>query len=360
LSWNADGVLADPLLRGHVLPVSTFTVDWMHCVLSNGVFAVEIFLFLKACKQCLDLSWSDVDNMVSSQRCFPKARNLSGRALKGIFSATRANASSSSESVKFGASELLSVYSLVRHLAELHFSHQPNLQREYASFLAACDVVDGIQRAKKGRGDADAIARAMQCHVRLHREAYGDDYIIPMHHFMHHVPPQLRRDGICIDAFVVERKHCKVKACASPVRNTSCYEKTILCRCGIEQDRALSTLHVGDALRGESCDFPELASEMQAKSARVSESLVVRGSTHSRGDAVLHAGGAGFVEAAADLDSRLHLLVSTLLLSTRLTAHSARWTRVADVGLEVWPAENVTQVVCWYVDDDGAVVILEC
>lgn len=46
--YSQHGLLFDPLVRPIFKPVSSFTHDWMHCILSNGVFATCMFSWLEA------------------------------------------------------------------------------------------------------------------------------------------------------------------------------------------------------------------------------------------------------------------------------------------------------------------------
>ena len=47
-AYSKCGLLFDPLLRPMLKPVSSFTHDWMHCILSNGVFATTMHSWLDA------------------------------------------------------------------------------------------------------------------------------------------------------------------------------------------------------------------------------------------------------------------------------------------------------------------------
>ena len=47
-AYSRHGLLFDPLVRPIFKPVSSFTHDWMHCILSNGVFATCMFYWLEA------------------------------------------------------------------------------------------------------------------------------------------------------------------------------------------------------------------------------------------------------------------------------------------------------------------------
>ena len=50
LNANPHGVLADPVLRPHINPISTLTYDWVHNCLQDGTFTLEASEFLRACE----------------------------------------------------------------------------------------------------------------------------------------------------------------------------------------------------------------------------------------------------------------------------------------------------------------------
>ena len=54
-AYSKCGLLFDPLLRPMLKPVSSFTHDWMHCILSNGVFATTMHSWLDAVEKTMDI-----------------------------------------------------------------------------------------------------------------------------------------------------------------------------------------------------------------------------------------------------------------------------------------------------------------
>jgi hypothetical protein len=86
-----------------------------------------------------------------------------------------------------------------------------------ASFFAACDVLDMILAIKQQHGGATGWQQLQDTTVRfyqLHKEAYGTELFKPKHHWQLDVPEQIGRDGLVLDAFVVERMHLVVKSVA--------------------------------------------------------------------------------------------------------------------------------------------------
>ena len=76
---------------------------------------------------------------------------------------------------------------------------------------------------------AEAAAQLEQAtgrYLRLHQEAYGTVLLKPKHHWILDIPAQLRRDGMVLDAFVIERQHLMVPGVAEHV-NTAVYEVSV-------------------------------------------------------------------------------------------------------------------------------------
>ena len=58
--------------------------------------------------------------------------------------------------------------------------------------------------------------------------AYGNALIKPKNHWQMDMPDQIAQDGCVLDAFLIERTHLKVKVIAENIRNTTCFEKSVL------------------------------------------------------------------------------------------------------------------------------------
>ncbi len=75
----------------------------------------------------------------------------------------------------------------------------------------AGDAQDLRMAAKTGLVTADEgsvqLENGTGRFLRLHQEAYGKDALKPKHHWLLDIPSQLRRDGMILDAFVIERQH---------------------------------------------------------------------------------------------------------------------------------------------------------
>ena len=132
------------------------------------------------------------------------------------------------------ASELLSLYGLVRHFVETRVPATAELADKLASFSACCRSVDAIMSCKGGMVSPAATAarlRDLSCeHLGLHIRAYGKESVKPKHHRNIDVGDQLLRDGVVVDMRIVERNHLKVKRVADYVKCTTRFERSILSR----------------------------------------------------------------------------------------------------------------------------------
>ena len=169
---------------------------------------------------------TDYEVSMKSDLRFPQHLMTKGRALWRVFDAWR-NTTDQTEmtKIKGDASELLGLYSLMRHFIEKRFVGRPGeLVAERASFDACCKVVDTILLMKRGVIDPksaagrDALSAALLNHLRLHIAAYGDQNIKPKHNLNTCLPAHFFKKGV-FDAFTSERLHLRVKEVAERVKN---------------------------------------------------------------------------------------------------------------------------------------------
>jgi hypothetical protein len=193
-------------------------------MLQDGVLAVEISAFLVAA----DVPRIDVFRFLKDDPWnFPRSRRVKCKELHRVFDARRVSSDNPTK-VKASCSELLCLYGMLRHYVECRVPPMPEHARARASFFAACSVVDGILCAKRRAmklEDAAALVQERMCNfMHLHKLAYGSRFIKPKHHWQMDVAMQILRDGLVLDAFVVERGHLAVKAVADKTKNTTNFE----------------------------------------------------------------------------------------------------------------------------------------
>ena len=130
------------------------------------------------------------------------------------------------------ASEMLSLFGMVRYFIDTQVPSNPGIASKRASWEAMCRLLDILLSAKRSMDDparAGAAARsAAASHLRLHVAAYNTDLVKPKHHWALDQASQLGKDGVVLDQFVIERLHLRVKSIATPIMNTVRFERSVL------------------------------------------------------------------------------------------------------------------------------------
>jgi hypothetical protein len=188
---NRDGLLACKELRPYIKP-SRSSYDPMHCYFSNGIADIEVSLAtnrlgelkfdFRAIERFVNYGWSPAETLLFS-----------------------------SDGVKGMASQVLRAVPLLRHFLVKLVKPSGLLVDEIASFELLADVVQQLQKlklySKIPLNEADELRRLQALHYTAFKKAYGAEKCVPKHHYSMHIPSQLRRIGIFLDAFVCERKH---------------------------------------------------------------------------------------------------------------------------------------------------------
>ena len=186
--------------------------------------------------------------------------------------------------------------------------------------------------------------------LALHEAAYGTGLVKPKHHWLLDVPSQLRRGGILLDAFVIERQHLLVKSVTEHIRNTSDYETSACCSVLTLQLQHRDDEQLFDGLIGRTArmaDHPR---------ARVANTLTVGCLAIGVGEFVFRSHAAAVVVACALEDNTLFVLVALAMKVADVTPHGIR-VRGADK-LAVWPAAEVQHCLAWRPDADGTTILL--
>jgi hypothetical protein len=133
VSYEPEGLLADLELRRIAAP-SSYARDPMHTMIAGGVVNVEIFLLLKAISSCIPgFKYETLRNFCGAAWLFPKCRPP-GR-LRDVFSEVRETSSLAAQIFKAGASEILSIYPLIRYFLEVTIMPRGSFQLKRHRFL---------------------------------------------------------------------------------------------------------------------------------------------------------------------------------------------------------------------------------
>jgi hypothetical protein len=191
---------------------------------------------------------------------------------------------------------------------------------------------------------------AISHYHRLHQIAYGTRYVKPKHHWMMDVPAQLVRDQCVLDAFIIERTHLLVKGIADNIRNTSCFEKSVLSGVTTKVFEHAAVAEAGDSLVGRCATLPGFPG------VHVADKLSVFNIEVSVDDIILRGAAAGVVVACALEGGRL-LVVVDLLVQTGIRSNHTAVYKVAGQH-DVWSASDVGHCLGWYGQPDGSFVVI--
>jgi hypothetical protein len=351
INLNRTGLLADSDLLEQFDVVACYTYDWMHCSLQDGIFQVESHLFLKACEP-LGVQSSHVESFLKRDSWrFPKATEQKAKQLHRVFSEYRAESSSAAQRLKGSASEMLGLYSLLRFFAETAIPSSPAISKNLASFKAVCSVIDLILKAKRRHAPfvelCNELQVALQTHLRLHCECYGDHRLKPKHHFMLDLPCQFLRLQRIIDTFVLERAHLSVKVVASNVHNTSTFEKSVLSGVVNNHTRSAAEDTCVNGLRGRQAVW---------ESTTVADKLEFCGMNLAIDDVVFRNNFGGIIAACVRHYDAFYVVVNVLGVSKILSSTGIETLRLNRQ--ETWPIADIIPAVAWHETADGTVVIV--
>lgn len=293
------------------------------------------------------ITYSTLQTLVDADWSWPQSQQ--NKKLKDLFSSGRERASEGK--FKAAASELLQAFPLIRYFAEHVVQPTGELNNEVASLLAVCSVVDLVLAAKRQQCRAEQLQLALKTHLESHILAYGEEHLVPKHHFSLHHPSQLVRDGVLLDCFVHERKHQVLKHCGGQVKNTRVFERSVTGRVLLEQRRQLRGLLIEDALVGHQCSAPDVAKQLGVDSATVGKCIQYRGVHFSVGDVVLFGGACGgIVNGCAESIGSLYLIVDQLQLVEQCTASSSKWQIGGLCAARLTGSTGTSLAYCWSID----------
>jgi hypothetical protein len=185
---------------------------------------------------------------------------------------------------------------------------------------------------------------------RLHQIAYGSHYIKPKHHWMMDVPAQLVRDQCVLDAFIIERTHLVVKGVADHIRNTRCFEQSVLSSVTTLAFESAAKAQAGDCLVGRCAPLPGFPG------VHVADKMSIFNIDVSVDDIILRGDAAGVVVACALENGRL-LVVVDLMAQVGIRSSHAVVFKLAGQH-DVWSAADVGHCLGWHCQADGSFVVI--
>jgi hypothetical protein len=277
------GILADVELRSVVSPTKSNRFDAMHVLYSNGIVPLEISLFVRWLQDAHNLGYEDIGLCAKSFR-FPRRLDSPIH----VFSTERIKKHAST--FKAGASEVLSIYPLVRHFLETQRLPQSVQVDSIMQLFLVLDVIKQVQCLASEDAPPEAevdmlvakLTEANRNYLIAFKLAYGIESIIPKHHMLMHLPEQILADKLLIWCFAPERLNFTLKGCVEDTDNTKRMETIGLAKALNAQLHALSK-YSGDFLNVPLAEFPEL-SEAFGMKAHFSKAATFKSSKIHVGD----------------------------------------------------------------------------
>ena len=223
--FTEHGLFGCQALKKHWSPITAYMHDWMHAMASNGVLNVV------ACKTLEDLSSSGLpcwQNMGVYTGLFVLPANHKSYKLDEIFSPTKVEAHRKAMKIKAPASEMLTLYPILRHYV-LTIGKKTNCENPCKAFLATCHVLDLLLCTLHGTRKVDSaeLDAAVESILHFCHASKWQDWMMKKFHWMLHFGDSLQQHSILIPCFNMERKHKKVTSVATQLQNLANYEKSI-------------------------------------------------------------------------------------------------------------------------------------
>ena len=241
-SYEPHGFLADEHLNIDLS--SGWLFDWMHCMLIAGVFVVEVRLCIQKVQehyaQYSQTTWRDyIGNFAA-----PQAFSIEGEK---VFEKVPADGS---------AFEWLSVCTTIRKFClDFLLDACPIVARAIMCVVLCWDVLLALSAMESSRTTPDQLACLIREYLELHLREYGLSAFLAKHHYLLHLPQDLKFWGMLLSTFVHERKHRLIKRFANQRCNLKSFTKNMLGDIVLDQlyhmDRAFAEISFCDAVPAE-------------------------------------------------------------------------------------------------------------
>ena len=357
---NANGLLADRMLKEKFSILAVITEDWMHGCLQDGVLNMSHnCLMAKVAEVGLTgVTPAELTKFLKADWEFPKVTRNKSRAIWRVAAATSHETAFASAN-KMTAAELLTYYVLLRHFVETVVAPkaaaaEEDISKELNAFQACCRVVDLIMLLKKGHAAAahrrvllERLRDAVDESIALHIEAYGTALIRAKHHRMQHIADQI--DEAVVDAFTIERLHLLCKEILTTHHNPVDYEASLMRGFCLKQIMACRKTILHGAI-GSTSPFPGFPG------ATMSTRMRYAGMDVCNGDFVYRGAALGRIIACVHQDEDCYVIAEVWGKIGRVSDNSSRWRRGAD-NSSIWHAGEFEQAVAWYCDGEDIICL---
>ena len=346
---NPLGLAMSTALEGHLEVPECINYDWVHSALQQGVLNCEVEALLST----TEVPREDLQTFLADKAWeFPGARRATARHLHKVFDARRVS-DKTPEKIKASCSELLGLYGMLRCYFNLRLANDPGFAPHLASLKDLCSSLDIILDFKYGVRSIDAasvgeLQALMGQHLTHHIAVYGDEYVRPKHHWLLDCPQQFLRDGLVLDAFVIERGHLEIKMVAEQVANTRCYERSVL--------TGVLTTTLRDNRAGKRYGLLGQRAVVPGGGFIVADRAKVHGIEFVVGDVIVHNHTVGLLKACALAADDLFFLSEAHRLVSRDVPCCGTYEPLG--GLVSWDARAVCHALAWRRRPDGSIFVV--
>ena len=194
-----------------ILPLDHCLFDSTHCLHSCGVVCQEIGLFLQSCEQRLKFHNDDLMAFASASWQSVTA----WATAKSVLNAKLVRYDGGD--YKGNATQTKMALSLLTYLGGKLLTN--GLPLEVASLRtlhAACTLLDEIKQSPT-ESKLQELDQLFERHQQQFVACYGREAIRPKHHYVRHVPQQVKSVGRHLDTLTTERKHKAFKLKVAPL-----------------------------------------------------------------------------------------------------------------------------------------------
>jgi hypothetical protein len=231
-NYEPHGLLLDESLESVIKPATNYMHDFMHCMFVGGIFQTVMQLFLAALVAALKQSWKAIYGQLYdyTQLWFHPVAKDTNHKLYEVFSPKRLEANKRSKSFKCKASDGLGLYPIIAIWIMTLILPGNLCVLECQAFLAMCELIDVMIECSRTKGKISPTHLGSKVHKFLSacEKAGWRSRLHPKFHWLLHFRKHLESHDFLIFCWVHERLHKVAKRYANDIKNTLCYEESLL------------------------------------------------------------------------------------------------------------------------------------
>ena len=218
--FSSEALWSSRKLEGVLKPVDNWVHDWMHALVSNGIYDKAVYLLLEK------LHLWDMVNEYLQKWTLPK--HLKGFKTESILIKSRVEKHRKATHLSATASEVLTLQPLLTHFIRQVLQPSGSEPDACKTMLAMGHLLDLLQAANfsqcvTGHMIQDAVHDILKHWV----QAGWAKSMVKKHHWLLHLGQEYDRHGLSLNSFALERKHKNAKRFGATVYNLPKFEQSL-------------------------------------------------------------------------------------------------------------------------------------